>query len=123
MLGLGDIVIPGVYIAFSLRYDLSQYHKRFPRAPYWKGWHEFEQPYFKAALCAYILGLGITIVVMHTMQAAQPALLYLSPACILSTLVTARSRGELESVWQHVEEDATAKNEKDKSTNENKKKS
>jgi len=29
----------------------------------------------------------------------KPALLYLSPACILSVLITGAIRGELESVW------------------------
>lgn len=36
---------------------------------------------------------------MHTFRAAQPALLYLSPACILSVLATAAVRGELQDLW------------------------
>lgn len=116
-------MIPGVYIAFALRYDLSQYHERYPRASYWKGWHEFEQPYFKAAMRAYVLGLITTIIVMHSTQAAQPALLYLSPACILSTLITARSRGQLQSIWQYKEKDPAAKTEQDKSIGDAKKNS
>ena len=37
---------------------------------------------------------------MHTFKAAQPALLYLSPACILSTLITGSLRGELGQVFE-----------------------
>ena len=36
---------------------------------------------------------------MHTFRAAQPALLYLSPATVLSLIGCAWIRGELESFW------------------------
>ena len=36
---------------------------------------------------------------MHTFRAAQPALLYLSPACIISISVTALARGEVQTMW------------------------
>lgn len=73
MLGLGDIVIPGTFVALALRYDhhnhLSSSSK--PPKPY------FPKPYFHASLLAYILGLTTTMTVMHVFHAAQPALLYL----------------------------------------------
>jgi len=68
MLGLGDIVIPGIFIALLLRFDHSQK----------KG----NQTYFLAGYAAYILGLMTTMVVMHVFKHAQPALLYLVPACL-----------------------------------------
>jgi len=73
MLGLGDIVIPGIFIALLLRYDLyrSQRDKI-----------TFSTIYFTTTLISYTLGLILTIVIMHTFQAAQPALLYLVPACV-----------------------------------------
>jgi len=37
--------------------------------------------------------------VMHIFEKAQPALLYLSPACVLSFVMTALIRGELMSAW------------------------
>jgi minor histocompatibility antigen H13 len=36
---------------------------------------------------------------MHTFKAAQPALLYLSPACIGSVILCALARGELAQLW------------------------
>ena len=69
MLGLGDIVIPGIFVALMLRFDCS------------KGLNA-TTPYFLANLVAYELGLGATVGVMHFFDAAQPALLYLVPACI-----------------------------------------
>ncbi|KAI9203093.1 signal peptide peptidase-domain-containing protein [Polychytrium aggregatum] len=98
MLGLGDIVIPGIFVALCLSFDHHQYlkselgqKKKFSRS--------FPKPYFTACLVSYIVGLTTTVVVMHTFQAAQPALLYLSPACIFSVLITAAIRGELADVF------------------------
>lgn len=74
MLGLGDIVIPGMFIALALRYD----HHQASRCSSGKeGVDKFKKPYFYAAIIAYALGLGMTMSVMHFFKAAQPALLYL----------------------------------------------
>lgn len=73
MLGLGDVIVPGIFIALSLRYDYYRFLKSNSSAlakPYPK-------PYFYAALTAYVLGLVTTMTVMHVFRAAQPALLYL----------------------------------------------
>lgn len=81
MLGLGDIVVPGLYVALMLRYDASRGLE--------------SKPYFRAAFVGYVLGLGMTIVVMNVFKAAQPALLYICPAVAFATLGVAVSRGEL----------------------------
>ena len=70
MLGLGDVVIPGMFVALALRYD---YHRASKGSPV----VTFSKPYFTAALTAYLLGLGTTMSVMHLFKKAQPALLYL----------------------------------------------
>lgn len=44
-------------------------------------------------------GLITTVAVMHRYRAAQPALLYLSPACIGSIVLCAIARGELTQLW------------------------
>lgn len=46
---------------------------------------------------------------MHQFRAAQPALLYLSPACILSVTFTALLRGEFQAFWHYADEDEEAK--------------
>jgi len=84
MLGLGDIVIPGIFVALMLRYDSL------------KGLAS--QPYFITNLIAYELGLCATVGVMHFFDSAQPALLYLVPACIGASLATAVYRGELKEL-------------------------
>lgn len=92
---------PGIFIALCLRFDqsLSKDKRRFSR------------PYFTACMIAYVLGLATTMFVMHTFKAAQPALLYLSPACILSVLLVAVARGELGKVFAYQSANHSSKRE------------
>jgi minor histocompatibility antigen H13 len=81
LLLVGDIIIPGIFLALALRLDYSLATRRAsPNKPILPS-SSFPKPYFITNLVAYIAGLVTTIVVMHTFKAAQPALLYLSPAC------------------------------------------
>ncbi|KAI9500193.1 peptidase A22B, signal peptide peptidase, partial [Coemansia spiralis] len=112
MLGLGDIIIPGVFVALCLRFDRQRYldalgySKDKPLPSVLRGRHHgfaFPKPYFASSLAAYVLGLVTTIGVMHAFGTAQPALLYLSPACILSVLITAGARREIGAVFGYAE--------------------
>lgn len=67
MLGLGDIVIPGIFVALALRFDVSRGK---------------QNRYFNSAFLGYTLGLVVTIIVMNWFQAAQPALLYIVPGVV-----------------------------------------
>ncbi|XP_048879752.1 minor histocompatibility antigen H13-like [Brienomyrus brachyistius] len=89
MLGLGDIVIPGIFIALLLRFDVSL--------------RKDSRTYFYTSFLAYIFGLGLTIFVMHTFKHAQPALLYLVPACIGFPVVVALVKGELTEMFRYEE--------------------
>ncbi|KAH8119344.1 signal peptide peptidase-domain-containing protein [Phellopilus nigrolimitatus] len=104
MLGLGDIVIPGMFVSTALRFDFNKSAHKNPK-------QAFAKPYFTAAVSAYGLGLATTMVVMHTFGAAQPALLYLSPSCILSFLITALAKGELKEAWAWTDEAEPAESE------------
>lgn len=64
----------------------------------------FARPYFLATFAAYVVGLLTTIVVMHVFKAAQPALLYLVPACLGTSLTLAIVRGELPALFAYTEE-------------------
>uniref|UniRef100_A0A672GM15 Histocompatibility (minor) 13 n=1 Tax=Salarias fasciatus TaxID=181472 RepID=A0A672GM15_SALFA len=88
MLGLGDIVIPGIFIALLLRFDVSL--------------KKNSRTYFYASFLAYIFGLGLTIFVMHTFKHAQPALLYLVPACVGFPVIVALIKGELTEMFRSV---------------------
>lgn len=89
MLGLGDIVIPGIFIALLLRFDVSL--------------KKNSRTYFYTSFLAYIFGLGLTIFVMHTYKHAQPALLYLVPACVGFPVVVALLKGELADMFRYEE--------------------
>jgi len=93
ILGLGDVVVPGIFVALALRYDV--YQEQSGKGP--------RRVFFWASLTGYCLGLITTMAVMHTFRAAQPALLYISPACILSVLITGSVRGELREMWNWVD--------------------
>ena len=99
LLGLGDIVIPGVFVALALRFDQLHASNKQPGLHFTRFFRDFPKPYFTACLTAYVGGLMTTMAVMHLFGAAQPALLYLSPACALSVVAVALQRGELHELW------------------------
>lgn len=100
MLGLGDIVIPGIFIALLLRYD--------------KSLNRNSHFYFYATFIAYIGGLLTTIFVMHVYKHAQPALLYLVPACLGVPLFLGLVRGDIKSMFTYSDhpEETTEQTEK-----------
>jgi len=120
LLGLGDIVIPGFFLALLLRFDahrcesLKKASKDIIHAA-------FPKPYFHSCLFAYVLGLVATNAVMFYFEAAQPALLYLVPACLLGSLLTAVVRGELKELLAYSEEEEEEEKETEKKEEEKKK--
>jgi len=106
MLGLGDIVMPGIFIALILRFDFQRFTKPGRVANmYTLANRAFAKPMFNAVMLSYVLGLVATVFVMYKFQAAQPALLYLVPACLGSAFATAFVRGELDALWKYSEEE------------------
>lgn len=99
MLGLGDIVIPGIFIAFLLRFDRSLNRK--------------SNTYFWSCFSAYIFGLGLTIGVMSYFKHAQPALLYLVPCCIIIPLLVAVFKGDFKSLLNYRDHPLPVQDEKD----------
>lgn len=93
MLGLGDIVIPGIFVALILRYDMM--HSGRPR-------------FFASAFAGYVAGLIATIAVMNAFKAAQPALLYIVPAVLMTTFAHAVLVGQAGHLfhWKEADEEA-----------------
>jgi len=109
LLGLGDIVIPGFFLALLLRFDAHNAKvSYFPTNVHAK----FPKPYFHSALIGYIAGMATTMFVMIRFNAAQPALLYLVPACLGSSFLTAVVRGEVKAMLAYSEEVEEAEEEK-----------
>jgi minor histocompatibility antigen H13 len=103
MLGLGDIVFPGILIALMLRFDIYLSLKASKKK------RRNTKIYFLSTFAGYVFGLFLTIFVMHTFKAAQPALLYLVPTCLGSSFLVAFLRGELKELWNYTEEDEEEK--------------
>ncbi|KAM7254800.1 hypothetical protein ACFE04_020041 [Oxalis oulophora] len=87
VMGFGDIILPGLVVAFSLRYD-------------WLGKKSYNDGYFMWAMGAYGLGLFVTFLTLHLMDGhSQPALVYIVPCMLGILLALAKKRGELRVMW------------------------
>ncbi|KAJ7295215.1 hypothetical protein O6H91_07G028000 [Diphasiastrum complanatum] len=85
MLGLGDIVVPGIFVALALRFDVTR----------GKG-----SRYFVSAFTGYIVGILMTLFVMNWFHAAQPALLYIVPGVVGFLGVHCLINGELKPLLE-----------------------
>ncbi|KAJ0963556.1 hypothetical protein J5N97_028678 [Dioscorea zingiberensis] len=87
IIGFGDILLPGLLIAFSLRYD-------------WAAKKNLRAGYFLWSMIAYGTGLLITYVALNLMDGhGQPALLYIVPFTLGTFLTLGKKRGELQNLW------------------------
>lgn len=114
MLGLGDIVLPGLLLGFAARYDAA---KRLvgisaggngntsnsyscPERKYCGGCGLCSGGYFPPMVVAYAVGLLMANVAIYVMRMGQPALLYLVPACLGTLCFMGWRRGELKDMWE-----------------------
>lgn len=105
MLGLGDIVLPGLLLSFAARYDEA---KRFigrssreGRAVSNAGCAGSQRGYFPYLVVAYAIGLAMANAAVYLMKMGQPALLYLVPCCLGTMVYLGRKRGELDDLWEN----------------------
>ncbi|XP_048025465.1 signal peptide peptidase-like 2A isoform X3 [Megalobrama amblycephala] len=85
ILGYGDIIIPGLLVAYCHRFDV------------WKG--NSRRTYFISCAVAYAVGLVVTFAVMLVSKMGQPALLYLVPCTLLTSSILASVRKEFKEFW------------------------
>ncbi|XP_041079014.1 signal peptide peptidase-like 3 [Polyodon spathula] len=100
MLGIGDIVMPGLLLCFVLRYDnyKKQANGEVPGTPNTSG-RMNKVSYFHCTLIGYFVGLLTATVASRIHRAAQPALLYLVPFTLLPLLTMAYLKGDLRRMW------------------------
>lgn len=88
VIGFGDILLPGLLVAFTLRYD-------------WAANKNLRAGYFLWTMVAYGFGLLITYVALNLMDGhGQPALLYIVPFTLGTLVALGRKRGELKIIWE-----------------------
>ncbi|KAM6980578.1 signal peptide peptidase-like 2A [Aplochiton taeniatus] len=85
ILGYGDIIVPGLLVAFCSRFDV---------------WNNSPKKiYFVSSCIAYLCGMVVTFAVMLLSGMGQPALLYLVPFTLLTSALVAWCRGEMKQFW------------------------
>ncbi|XP_039987275.1 signal peptide peptidase-like 2A isoform X2 [Xiphias gladius] len=85
ILGYGDIIVPGLLVAYCSRFDV------------WV--NSSKKIYFVSCCIAYLLGMILTFAVMLLSGMGQPALLYLVPFTLITSAVVAGCRGEIKQFW------------------------
>ncbi|KAI7905654.1 signal peptide peptidase-domain-containing protein [Cokeromyces recurvatus] len=95
MFGLGEIIIPGIFIAYCLKIDKLNESKRQNKSEQKKNKVYFKNPYFMSCLLAYTLGAGASIYTVHFTKEPQSAFLFVVPALILTSFSIALVRNEL----------------------------
>ncbi|KAL0920935.1 hypothetical protein M5K25_007954 [Dendrobium thyrsiflorum] len=89
MIGFGDILFPGLLVAFSYRYDRANR----------KG---ITNGYFLWLTLGYAFGLLLTYIALYLMDGhGQPALLYLVPCTLGLIVILGWIRGELSDLWSY----------------------
>ncbi|KAM9860496.1 signal peptide peptidase-like 2A isoform 2-T2 [Aulostomus maculatus] len=85
ILGYGDIIVPGLLVAYCSRFDVWVNSRR--------------KIYFLSCCTAYLLGMITTFAVMLLSGMGQPALLYLVPFTLVTSAMVAGCRGEMKQFW------------------------
>jgi len=94
MIGLGDIILPGIFVALALRFDLFRSNKKDIKN---------SRFYFYTTMVGYMIGIIMTNLAMQIMDTAQPALLYIVPACLASMAIISYANGEFDLMWRYKE--------------------
>ncbi|XP_064846115.1 signal peptide peptidase-like 2A isoform X4 [Oncorhynchus masou masou] len=85
ILGYGDIIVPGLLVAYCSRFDV---------------WVNSPKKIYLFCCCiAYLCGMVLTFAVMLVTKMGQPALLYLVPFTLLGSALLAWRRGEMRQFW------------------------
>ncbi|XP_026374255.1 signal peptide peptidase-like 2A isoform X1 [Ursus americanus] len=85
ILGFGDIIVPGLLVAYCRRFDVQTGSSSI---------------YYVSSTIAYAVGMILTFVVLVLMKKGQPALLYLVPCTLVTASVVAWRRKEMKKFWK-----------------------
>ncbi|XP_020835841.1 signal peptide peptidase-like 2A isoform X2 [Phascolarctos cinereus] len=84
ILGFGDIIVPGLLVAYCRRFDI----------------HVGSSIYYVSCVIAYAVGMLLTFIVLILMKQGQPALLYLVPCTLITVVIVAWRRKEIKKIWK-----------------------
>uniref|UniRef100_A0A0B7AK20 PA domain-containing protein n=1 Tax=Arion vulgaris TaxID=1028688 RepID=A0A0B7AK20_9EUPU len=84
LLGFGDVIIPGLLVAYNAAFDMKSGNR---------------MVYFICSSVGYFVGMIICITSLVYMKSGQPALLYLVPGTLFTTLIMAAVRKEFRALF------------------------
>jgi hypothetical protein len=99
LLGLGDIVLPGLLLSFAARLDAAKNFMGVVGGGSGTS-HSWCNSYFAPLVVAYAIGLFMANAAVYLMNMGQPALLYLVPMCLGSMSFMGWRRNELVGLWE-----------------------
>jgi signal peptide peptidase-like protein 2B len=99
LLGLGDIVLPGLLLSFAARLDAAKNFMGVVGGGSGTS-HTLCNSYFAPLVVAYAIGLFMANAAVYLMNMGQPALLYLVPMCLGSMCFMGWRRNELAGLWE-----------------------
>ncbi|XP_063268251.1 signal peptide peptidase-like 2A isoform X4 [Prinia subflava] len=85
LLGFGDIIVPGLLVAYCRRFDVQT---------------RSSSVYYISCTIAYAVGMVLTFIVLALMKMGQPALLYLVPCTLITSSLIAWRRKEMKKFWK-----------------------
>uniref|UniRef100_A0A8B9DNT0 Signal peptide peptidase-like 2A n=1 Tax=Anser cygnoides TaxID=8845 RepID=A0A8B9DNT0_ANSCY len=85
LLGFGDIIVPGLLVAYCRRFDVQT---------------SSSSVYYISCTIAYAVGMVLTFIVLALMKMGQPALLYLVPCTLITSSLVAWRRKEMKKFWK-----------------------
>lgn len=114
ILGLGDMVIPGIILALSLKFDVDLFCQKIKDSPASMKLkiEQIETPVYFGALIGYSVGILMTIISMYAMNHAQPALLFLVPGCTVGILIPVLKKKLFSSLFRYDSEIVVGEKEK-----------
>ncbi|KAI8981644.1 signal peptide peptidase-domain-containing protein [Mycotypha africana] len=101
MFGLGEIIVPGIFIAYCLRFDRLNSFAKQQKNNHKRHVLPYPMPYFFTSLTSYIIGAAASIYSVHFTKQPQSAFLFVAPIMIGSILLLATIRGEFVEIWDY----------------------
>lgn len=99
ILGLGDIALPGMFIAMCYKYDIWKWHLDHDDTEFhFLNW-SYVGKYFITAMVSYVASLVSAMVSLSIFNTAQPALLYIVPSLLISTILVACWNKDFKQFW------------------------
>jgi hypothetical protein len=91
LLGLGDIILPGLLLVWCARYDMRRFGSL--------STEKAGNGYFPMTLCGYAFGLCLANTAVNAFNYGQPALFYIVPCTLGLVLYRAGRAGNLMYLW------------------------